>query len=482
MNITITDQEQCKKEVRLELPSDVVRTELDKAAQEFARSIALPGFRPGRVPPSVVKSRFRKELRSEVVSRLLPDALQNAVTEKRLKVVGEPSLVEYNFGDDESLRATFSIETAPEFELASYKGIPLKKHVHKVTDEAVEEAIESLREEQAELIPVEDRGAQEGDQITANMIVRYLNEPTEGTTPAEESASTEGETAETDEAKAEDSAADEEIEEVQELTDQEIVLGTDDIGKQITAALAGSTVGEQREFTLEYPADYPYDKLAGRKVSYKVDITAIRMKEVPEADDQFAQSVDEKYNTMDELRAGLREDMEKSAEMESDKELRTAAARYLTDNNRFDVPEAAVEIGIHQGIRAFVGQFRSRGIPIDLRDEDIERMRTLMRPQAETDARMAFILDKIVEVEQVEVTDEEVDHEIGHLAEASRQSPEATKARLTKEGLLDRIKDQIKTRKALDLVIASAQIETEEVESINQENNSDTEESEEASE
>lgn len=486
MNITITDQEQCKKEVRLELASDVVRTELDKTAQEFARTIALPGFRPGRVPPSVVKSRFRKELRGEVVSRLLPDALQNAVTEKKLKVIGEPSLVEYNFGDDESLSATFAIETAPEFELSSYKGIPLKKHIHKVSDEDVEKALDGLREEQAELVPVEDRAAQEGDQLTANLTVRYLNSPAEEKADSDETASaegeTEGESEESFEAKAEESEESPEMEEDQELADQEILLGTDDIGKQITEALAGANVGDQREFTIDYPSDYPYEKLAGRKVNYKADITAIRMKEVPEADDQFAQSVDEKYNTIDELRAGLRADMERAADMETDKELRTAAALHLTDNNRFEVPEAAVEIGIRQGLRAFISQFRSRGIPIDLREEDVARMRTLMRPQAETDARMAFILDKISEVEQIEVTDEEVDHEVEHLAEANGQSPAATKARLTKEGILDTIKDQIKTRKALDLVIASAQIETEEVESVNQENKSDNQESEEASE
>jgi trigger factor len=483
MNITITDQEHCKKEVRLEIPAEVVRARFDQAAQEYARSIALPGFRPGRVPASVVKSRFRKELRNEVASQILPDALREAVTEKGLKVVGEPSLLEFAFGDDELLSATFSVETAPDFELSNYKGIPLTKNVYKVRDEEVQKALDNLREEHAEMVPVEDRSAQEGDVITANMTVRYLK--AENKADAGDEVET-GETSGEEEAKSEaaEEASEEATanEEVQELTDQEIVLGSDGIGKQITEALTGANAGDTREFTIDYPADYSYEQLAGSKVNYKTEITAIRFKEMPEANDEFAKGVDEKYNSIEELRAELRSNLEKAAEAESNKELRAAAVLYLTDNNRFEVPEIAVEMGIRQGLRAFISQFRSRGIPIDLREEDVERMKGLMRPQAETDARMAFILDRIVELEQIEVTDEEVEHEIEHIAEANDRPLAAVKAQLTKEGAIDTIKDQIKTRKALDIVIASAQIETEEVEGVEKKNDSESQEGSESQE
>lgn len=477
MNITITNQEHCKKEVRLEIPSEVVRTRFDAAAQDYARSIALPGFRPGRVPTSVVKTRFRKELRNEIASQLLPDALREAVTEKGLKVIGEPSLLEVIFGDDESLSATFSIETAPEFELSNYKGIPLKKNVYKIGDEEVEKALNNMREEQAELAPVEDRGAQEGDVLTANMTVRYTKSEGKDSSASEEASAEEAESEEKE--TQEDASANEEV---QELADQEIVLSSDGIGKQITEALAGVKAGEVKEFTIDYPADYSYESLAGRKVNYKAEVTAVRLKELPEANDAFAQSVDEKYNTIDELRAELRSNLERSAEAESNKELRAAVVSYLTDNNRFEVPEFAVEMGIRQGLRAFVHQFRSRGIPMDLREEDIERMRGLIRPQAENDARMAFMLDKIAEIEKIEVSDDEIEHEIGHIAEANNLTPAMVRAQLTKEGAIDTIKDQIKTRKALDLVIASAQIETEEVAGVKQENNSESQEDQESKE
>lgn len=470
MNITIIDQEHCKKEVRLEILPEVVRARFDQAAQEYARSIALPGFRPGRVPASVVKNRFRKELRNEVASQILPEALRDAVTEKGLKVVGEPSLVEFAFGDDEFLRATFSVETAPDFVLSNYKGIPLKKNLYKVRDEEVEKALDNMREEQAELVPVEDRSAQEGDVLTTNMTVNYLKAEKEAAS-ADQAATGEEEAQSGDTEDSEDTD-----QETQELPDQEILLGSDGIGKQITEALTGANVGDVREFTIDYPADYSYEKLAGHRVNYKTEVTAIRFKEIPEANDEFAQSIDEKHSTIEDLRAELRSNLEKAAEAESNKELRSAAVLYLTDNNRFEVPEIAVEMGIRQGLRAFVHQFRSRGIPIDLRDEDVERMKGLMRPQAETDARMAFILDKIVELEQVEVTDEEIEHEIEHIAEANDRAPAAVKAQLTKEGAIDTIKDQIKTRKALDIVIASAQIETEEVEGIERKTDSESQE------
>src|SRR5215469_11993292 len=143
LNATVIDQEHCKRQLRLEIPSDTVRTEMDRIAGELSRKVSVPGFRPGHVPKSVVKSRFRKELRDEVVSQLLPQAFSDAIKEKDLKVVGEPGLNELVFSEDESLNVVFSFEVAPSFELSDYKGLELIKPVYRVTDDDVTRAIES---------------------------------------------------------------------------------------------------------------------------------------------------------------------------------------------------------------------------------------------------------------------------------------------------------------------------------------------------
>src|SRR5215471_10641493 len=148
LNATVIDQEHCKRQLRLEIPSDTVRVEMDRIAGDLSRKIRIPGFRPGHVPKSVVKTRFRKELRDEVVSQLLPQAFGDAVKERDLKVVGEPDMDELVFGDDESIKVLFSFEVAPSFELSDYKNIELIKPIYRVTDEDLNRAIDSLREKQ----------------------------------------------------------------------------------------------------------------------------------------------------------------------------------------------------------------------------------------------------------------------------------------------------------------------------------------------
>jgi len=157
LNITVTDQEQCRKQLRLEIPSQTVRDKTDQIAGEFARQVNVPGFRRGHVPKSVVKTRFRKELRDEMLSQLLPVSLGDAIREKELKVIGEPAVEDLKFGDDESIDVTFNLEVAPEFTLSNYKGIALARHEHKIGDEDVDKAIEHLRQGQAQMAPVEDR-------------------------------------------------------------------------------------------------------------------------------------------------------------------------------------------------------------------------------------------------------------------------------------------------------------------------------------
>src|SRR5215213_704582 len=229
MNITVTDQEQCKKQIRVEIPSENVREETNKVAADLARKVNVSGFRRGHVPASVVKTRFRKELRDEVLSHLVPHALGDAIREKDLKVVGEPSIEDLKFGDDESIDVTFTVEVAPEFELGDFKNLPLTRRVYKVRDEDVDKTIDRMRQGQTELVPVEDRGAAPNDLVTVNIVGRF-----EQTPPAEEAdpekASEHGETRSEEEA-PERAAADESEGQV-EAEDKDAPVNTEEEIKQ----------------------------------------------------------------------------------------------------------------------------------------------------------------------------------------------------------------------------------------------------------
>ena len=467
MNITVTDQENCKKQLKLEIPVEAVNAAIDKAATVYARQVSIPGFRPGHAPKSVVKTRFRKELRDEAVSQLLPESVQQAITENDLKVLGEPAMNEFNFGDDGSINATITVSVRPEFELPDYKGLPLTKRVYKIRDEDIEERLQRLREMHAEMAPVEDRDAQDGDTLSVTLIGRFeakANGADEGEAPDAAEADPAQPDAAVD-AKAEEALdagkADEVIEE-----DVEITLGAKGVLKEFTEALTGARSGDFREFSVEYPREYKPERFAGRKVNYSANVTAVRVKELPAIDDDFAHSVDEEFQTAADLRANIREQLEHAGNHRTEEELREAALEALLKPHQFAVPEFLLESQLNVRFQSLLNSLYRSGINPEQMQLDWANIRQTQRDRAERDVRGLFVLDRIGEAENLEVSDEEINQEIEGIAASRGESVAATKARLTKEHRLDSIKEQVRHQKALDLVIASADLKTEEVEGL----------------
>ena len=444
MNATVTDQGNCKKQVLLEIPSEEVRQKIDKVAEDLGRSVRVSGFRPGHVPKSVIKTRFRKELRDEVSSQLLPPAFEEAMRENGLKLVGKPALDAISFGDDESIKATFNVDVAPEFDLAEYKKIPLTKHVYKVTDAHVDEAIDHLRKQQAELVPV-DRPAQAGDNVQVDIKGEFVTSPIDPNAPAGE---------EKPPAKPEDS----EIKE-QELS---IVLGGEGVLEEFTKVFTGASAGETKTFTVTYKEDHPVSRFAGKTVRYTAEVSAVRVVELPELDNEFAASVNESFESMDALRAHVRQDLETTMADRTDSEIRAAAIAELLSRNRFQVPDFLVDHQTETRFRSLIRGLQSRGVNVRDPKLDIEALMQGQRPLAEDEVRTAFILGKIVEAENLQSSEQELDDEIEDIAAASGSSVESMRANLTKRDALDSIKEQIERRKALDFVIASADITVEE--------------------
>jgi trigger factor len=438
LNATVIDQEHCKRQLRLEIPSDTVRTEMDRIAGELSRKISVPGFRPGHVPKSVVKTRFRKELRDEVVSQLLPQAFGDAVKERELRVVGEPGLEELAFGEDESINVLFSFEVAPSFELADYKNIELTKPVYKVTDDDMNKALDSLREKQAELVPVEDRPSTDGDIVSVSMEGHVA--PAEGETEAATSSTPEQ----------------------LRRREYDVNLGGEGVLTEFTSGLSGKRAGDTVSFAVDYPDDYSAKSIAGSRVDYEGEVIAVRRKQLPELDDDFASSTNDEFKTLDDLKAHVRADLERHASKRTESELQTTTRDSLLDRNRFDVPLVMVEQQMDSFLKSFARQMAQHyANPAQLKI-DWEAIRESQRERAEKSVRWAFIMNKIAQLEKIEVTDEDIDAEIERIAEAVNKAPAAVRATLTKENGIDSIKEQIENRKALDLVIASAQIREEE--------------------
>ncbi|MEW6126937.1 MAG: trigger factor [Acidobacteriota bacterium] len=488
MNITVTDKEKCQKQLHLEIPGEVIRATVDRLAKKYSKQITIPGFRPGHAPMSIIKTRFHKELRDEAMAEVLPNAFDEAVKEHDFKVVSEPHMHEEpHFGLDDSLKATFEFEVAPSFELADYKGLSLTRHLHETSDEDVEKFINRLRENQAELVPVEERGAEEGDIVTVTLSGKADLEytpPAEETdeTPAAAEANADeateaaevepSENAEAAEATPEDEASDkadekdDEEEIINEVSGetQDVDLSNPNTLKEFKDALAGAKAGDTREVTIVYPKDYGSPSHKNRRWHYTLEVSAVRTKELPELDDEFAKGVNEKYNSVDEMNADFRQQFEEAAKKTAENHLRDEAFDKLVEAHSFEVPEGMVKKQMEQQMSNYVNQLMQMQIDPRALNLDWKKMYDDFRPAAENTIRGFFVLDRIAENEKIEVTDDDLNQELEPLAKSMNQTVAALKARLTREEGLDTIKGQIKHQKALDLVIASADVKDAEEE------------------
>ncbi|MDT7690598.1 MAG: trigger factor [Acidobacteriota bacterium] len=434
MKTEIVEVSPTRREIKIEIEAAEVRVEFDRVAEEYARAVTVPGFRKGHAPTTVVRTRYKKDIQGDVLKRLVPEAVEHAITESGLQVIGQPDVHLDNENLDklgqEPISLHAHVEVMPELSLGEYKGIEAARRTRPVNDEEVERVIENLREASASLQAVEDRASEEGDTVTADIQGHYLE-------PAE----------------------DEEI----NVEDVDIVLGAEGVLPDFNEQLTGVRPDQAKTFTVAYPEDFNAQGLAGKTIEYTATVTAVRRKEVPTLDDEWVRSLDEdEVETVEQLRARVRENLAKTAEHESEHRLRDEVLTRLIEQHRFEVPETIVSYQTNQILQSMIRDMIQRGM--DPRGQDInwEAMRDMVRERAGDDVRGSMLLERIAEAEQIEVSPEEIEAEIEAIAEGSRQSVEQVRAALTKQGGERSIADRLRNRKALDLLVLHAKVRDEE--------------------
>jgi len=318
-----------------------------------------------------------------------------------------------------------TVEVLPEIKLDTYKGLEAVRRKRPITDDDVNKMIDSWREASASLQPVEDRPSELGDTVTINARGKIIDEP--------------------------------ESEEIK-VDDVEVVLGGPGVIEEFTNNLTGVKADETRTFTLEYPENYESKGLAGKKLEYVAEVTAVRKKELPEFDDEWAQSLGGDFDSAETLKTKVREDLEARATAESDRQLRDDVIRKLIDTHKFEVPQSLVDQQTNHRMEGVARQMINRGI--DPRREELnwEGAREELKVQAEDDVRATMLLEKVAEAENIDVSDEEVETEINSIAIASGQPLEKVRAALTKDGGERSIAHRLRNRKALELLIENATI------------------------
>src|SRR3989441_2099793 len=346
MKTEFVDVSPTRKEIKIEIEPAAVRESYDRVSDRYAKQARVPGFRPGHAPRAVVRTRFKSEIRSDVLRELVPDAINEAIEKHELNTIGEPDVQLDNtealekFGE-EPISVRVNVEILPRVELRDYKGIEAVRQTRPISDENVNEMVEALRETSAAMQPVEDRGAALGDTVTVNVEGKFLPD-----------------------------AADRPEEENIKADEVEIALGGKGVQKEFTDNLIGVTADDEKTFVVDYPEDFSSKGLAGKKVEYRATVTAVRVKELPELDDEWARSIGEEFDSVATLRTKLRENMSNQASQEADHRLRADLMQNLLETHKFEVPQSMVEQQTSYRLESIVRDMISRGV--DPRSEDMD--------------------------------------------------------------------------------------------------------------
>jgi trigger factor len=434
MKTELIDLSPTRKEIQIEIEAAQLKSAFDRVSEKYTKIATVPGFRPGHAPRSVVRTRYKSEIRSDVLRELLPEAVNDAIQEHSLATIGEPDVHLDNsealerFGE-ESIKVKVGVEVFPEVKLDKYKGLEGVRRTRAVTEKDVDRMIDGLRDASASLQPVEDRGAEAGDTVTVNVLGKFVDQPDE-----------------------EDIKADE----------VEVVIGGDGVQQEFTDNLTGVKADESKSFLVDYPEDFTSKGLAGKKVEYQAQVTAVRRKELPEVDDDWAKSLGDEFDSVETLKTKIREDLEKRSKAESDHRLRAELMKELLNAHQFEVPQSLVEQQTSHRLESVIRDMIGRGIDPRNRDVNWEGAREELKVQAEEDVRATMLLEQIAEAENLVVSDEEIEAEIDSITTASRQPKEQVRAALTKDGGERSIAHRLRNRKALDLLIENAQLTEEE--------------------
>ena len=425
MKTELIDVSACKKNLDIEIPPDVVDKEITEIAQEFARNAKVPGFRPGKAPIAVVKTRYRDEIVSEMMQHLMPKYVGNAIEERKLEIVQPPRFESIDYGQGKPLRFKAVFEVYPEINITNYEGIPAQEVSAKVEDSEVEGSLKKLQEDMAELVPVEEeRPIKEGDfvDITFDATIQGSDQPP--------------------------------------LIGQKAVaeIGGRRTIKEFSENLLGLKVADEKTFAVNYAPDYPDAKLAGKTAEYKVTVDTVKQKEVPELNDEFAQRLGE-YKTIDDVKANIRKNLEKRKQENAQEELREKLLEWLENNNDFELPESLVERQLQIRGQRLLRDLSRQGIHPERLDVDWAKIREDQHNQAVRDVKGSLILDHISEKENITVTDAEIDAEIEKIAAETDRPKEKVREVLSRDSGLERLRGQIRNRKTLDLLQEKAHIQ-----------------------
>ncbi|PAB58695.1 trigger factor [Anaeromicrobium sediminis] len=424
MNSTFVKKENNEVTLKLNIPADDFNKAVDKAYKKMRGKFNIPGFRKGKAPKFVIENNYGAGIfYEEAINEIFPTAYAAAIDEHNLEPVDRPSLdvEEIKKGEDVELVVTVTVK--PEVELGEYKGIEAEKNEYNVSDEDIEKEVEMLRERNSRLLAVE-RPVQDGDTVIIDYKGFAGDEQFEGGTAEK----------------------------------QTLVIGSGQFIPGFEEQLVGKNVGDELDVNVTFPTEYHAENLAGKEAKFEVKIHEVKEKELPELDDEFAKDVSE-FDTLEELKADIKGKREEAAKNRVEAEYKDALVEKAVENAKMDIPASMIEYEIDEVVNQYAYQLQYQGLDLDTylkyTNTTMDDLRNQMRPEGEKRVKTRLVLEKIVETENIEVSEEDVEKEMERYATQYKMELDKFKSTL-RDADVDNIKDTLKMSQAVTFLADNA--------------------------
>ena len=411
-------------ELEIEIPAKDFEDALQKAYMRAKKNIALPGFRKGKAPRKLIEKTYGEEVFFEdAINLLYAPVVNGAIDESGLDLVCQPTIEVTEINKENGVKLTAKCTTRPEVEVKDYKGIEVEKTVNAVTDEDVQKKLDELREKNARIVTVDDRAAENGDTVKIDF---------EG---FKDGVAFDGGKAE----------------------DFDLELGSGQFIPGFEGQIVGHSTGEEFEINVTFPEEYQVKDLAGAAAVFKINLKSISKKELPELDDDMVKDSTD-FDTVDEYKADVKTKLEEAAEKAADAKVEGDLFDKVVENMTAEIPDVMYDNRVNEMVAELEQRMAPQGISLDMymqfTGQTIDTIKRGYAEQAEKQVKLRLALEKIAEVENVEVTDEDLENEFKNLAETYRMEVEQVKSYIRAEDL----KKDLAVGKAVDLIKESAVI------------------------
>ncbi len=410
--------------IEVTIPEDEVSRAMRSTVKRYQKQARIPGFRAGKVPESLVRARFAERIRQEVLEAVMPQHFQKAITEGNFRLVSQPQVVDMTMEDGKPLSFKAEFEVMPEFSVEGYQDVKVDKPSAAFADDEFAAEVERVRDSRSTMEPVEEeRPLVDGDwaQISFSGSVQAEGEVAKDSAP---------------------------------LGGEDVILevGGSNTLTAFTEALRGATVGQELKFEVNYPEDFGEKRLAGKNVAYDVTVKGIKRRVQPELNDDFAKELGD-YSSYEDFTTRFRENLQAEKDRRTEAETRDRLLTALSARFEFPVPESMIQQQIDtrldRGLRSLAAQGMREE---DLKQLDFARLRAAQRDSAASEVKSLLILDRIADEEKISVSDQEVEQELELLSLQLREPVDTLRARLTQDGSMARIREQIRRDKTAKLL------------------------------